>query len=177
MNRFQKIETILGNIILIIAAIVVMIDPENTYEYVLYGLAIVLMLYGLRYLAFYFGMSRFMVGGKIHLFYAAIFIDLGLLTLTMADDPGMYMFWYLLIARLFAGLVDLLNGIQARKLDSPAWKSSLLQGVVNIALVILCVICVKYTGLILYIFCLGLIYSGIAKIVNTCRQNAIIYIQ
>ena len=131
-------------------------------------LSVSLTLYGLRVLLYYFSMARHMVGGKRILYQGLIIFDLGIFTLTVVDNPKIYIILYLLGIHAFAG-----------RFEGP-WRMDMASGVVNVSIAILAVVCGFFLNNmqdIVYIYASGLFYSAVLKIVNALRKTSIIYIQ
>ena len=97
----------------------------------------------------------------------------------MAYNHTVYVILYLLAIHAFAGVVDVMRAMEARRFDGP-WRMDMATGVVNVAIAILAVICGFFLNNmqdIVYIYASGLIYSAVLKIVNALRKTSIIYIQ
>ena len=156
MSLMQRIKSIAAALLMIAAAVAMLI-----------------------YLVYYFSMARHMVGGKRILYQGLIVFDLGIFTLTMAYNHTVYVILYLLAIHAFAGVVDVMRAMEARRFDGP-WRMDMATGVVNVAIAILAVICGFFLNSmqdIVYIYASGLIYSAVLKIVNALRKTSIIYIQ
>ena len=167
------------SVLMIAAAVAMLIYPGTGLAFIALILGASLTLYGLRTLVYYFSMARHMVGGKRILYQGLIVFDLGIFTLTMAYNHTVYVILYLLAIHAFAGVVDVMRAMEARRFDGP-WRMDMATGVVNVAIAILAVICGFFLNSmqdIVYIYASGLIYSAVLKIVNALRKTSIIYIQ
>ena len=179
MSLMQRVKTIVAALLMIAAAVVMLIYPDNGLAFIALILSVSLTLYGLRTLAYYFSMARHMVGGKRILYQGVIVFDLGIFTLTMAYNHTVYVILYLLAIHAFAGVVDVMRAMEARRFDGP-WRMDMASGIVNVSIAILAVICGFFLNNmqdIVYIYASGLIYSAVLKIVNALRKTSIIYIQ
>ena len=104
---------------------------------------------------------------------------MGIFTLTVVDNPKIYIILYLLGIRAFAGVIDILRAMEARRFEGP-WRMDMASGVVNVSIAILAVVCGFFLNNmqdIVYIYASGLFYSAVLKIVNALRKTSIIYIQ
>ena len=52
-----------------------------------------------------------------------------------------------------------------------------MQGIGNIAQVALCLIFINYVEIPVFIYCGGVIYSAVLKIVSSFKRTAIVYVQ
>lgn len=179
MSLMQRIKSIAAALLMIAAAVAMLIYPGTGLAFIALILSASLTLYGLRMLVYYFSMARHMVGGKRILYQGLIVFDLGIFTLTMAYNHTIYVILYLLAIHAFAGVVDVMRAMEARRFDGH-WRMDMATGVVNVAIAILAVICgfiLNNMQDIVYIYASGLIYSAVLKIVNALRKTSIIYIQ
>ena len=179
MSLMQRVRSIVAALLMIAAAVAMLIYPDNGLAFIALILSVSLTLYGLRALVYYFSMARHMVGGKRILYRGVIIFDLGIFTLTMVFNHKIYIILYLLAIHAFAGVVDVMRAMEARRFDGP-WRMDMATGVVNVAIAILAVICGFFLNSmqdIVYIYASGLIYSAVLKIVNALRKTSIIYIQ
>jgi len=177
MSRFQRIVNILIGIVMILGGITIAVVPEAGLVIVVFVLCVALMIYGIRRLVYYFTMARHMVGGQIMLFLGMVIIDLGLFTLTLSGAPQFYIMLYLLAIHGFSGAIDILRALEAKRLGAPSWKFKLATGVIDILIAAACGVFINSVEIAVYIFCAGIIYSGIARIISAFRRTAVIYIQ
>ena len=134
----------------------------------------------IRCLILYFTMARHMVGGASILYKGIIVLDLAIFTLCMVDDPHMYIMLYLLGMHAFAGVMDILLAMEARRFGAPAWKQSLGSGIVNLAVAVSAVVAVLFlhsTTDLVYIYAGCLFYSACSQFVSAFQKTAIVYIQ
>ena len=179
MTLVQRIKSIVSALLMIASAVVMLLYPDGGFAFLALILSVSLTLYGLRTLLYYFSMARHMVGGKRILYQGVILFDLGIFTLTMVDNPKIYIILYLLGIHAFAGVIDILRAMEARRFDGP-WRMDMATGIVNVTIAILAVICGFFLNNmqdIVYIYASGLLYSAVLKIVNALRKTSIIYIQ
>ncbi len=179
MTRWRRFSTIIVGLLTILAAFVIFL-LDDAYKYIILILGLSMLVSGLRYLFYYGRMARHMVGGKIMLVIGAVFISFGLFTLNLSDEPLIYLILYLLGFHAFSGLINLLRALEARQYDAPSWKLTFATGIVNILVAIASPvwgILFKSPDTLTLIYCLGLIYSGIIRIITALRRTAIVYIQ
>lgn len=177
MSSGQRIKNIVIGILIILGSLILIAFPEDGMLIVAGILSISLFIYGIRMLIYYLTMARHMVGGRIMLYIAVIVLDFGMFTMMMTNIPKMYIALYLLAIYAFSGAIDILRALEAKKYQSSAWKLKLISGIINIVIAILCVVFIGSTNMIVYLYCAGLIYSAIVRIVTAFRKTAIVYIQ
>ncbi|WP_026509441.1 MULTISPECIES: DUF308 domain-containing protein [unclassified Butyrivibrio] len=176
MSRIHRINNIIFGIVMLIYAYLMIQTPDEAYPVILAIIALGLMLSGLKELFYFLTMARFMVGGKLSLYKGIITLDFGLLTATLTDIPSFYILMYLAGIHAFAGLVEFLRANEARINGARSWKTKSLHGLVDIGIAVLCFINYKNQETAVVIYSLGLIYSGVLRIISALRKTTIIYI-
>ncbi len=177
MTRFQRIENIILGIVMLAASLVVLAEPEDGLVYISVFLCISLGAMGARYLIYYFRMARNMVGGKAFLFVGILFLDLSLLTYSIADEPRWSIAFYLLGFHVFSGAVNIFKAIKEKQYRSPSWRIDMGQGVGNILIFLFCLFHLRSAEYLTLIYCGGLFYSAVLRILSAFRRTAIVYIQ
>lgn len=177
MTRFQKIREISIAVITALISAVIMTSPADGYLTVISILAVVFMARGVTNVIYYFTMARFMVGGRTSLYTGIILLDLGVITATLTDVPHYYILMYLIAIHAFSGAVKVLRALEARRLHAGSWKLKMGHGIFDIILVIVCLVFIKKMHVAVEIYCFGLVYSSIIRIISACRKTDIVYIQ
>ena len=178
MGKIQRVRNVAEGILLLVMSIVIMILPaEIGFQLAAIVLSVSLFLRGVGMLVYYFTMARNMVGGKLLLYVGIIILDFGMFTITLTDVPHIYLMLYLLATHGFGGVIDILRTLEAKRLESPSWKLNMSQGIVNLAVAVLCIFFLNMTKVLVYLYCAGLIYSAIVRIISAFRKTAIVYIQ
>ncbi len=177
MSSGQRIKNILIGIAIILGALILIAFPEEGIILTASILSISLFIYGIKTLIYYVTMARHMVGGRIMLYLAVVVLDLGMFTMMLTNIPKIYIVLYLVVVYAFAGVVSILRALEAKRYQAPMWKLSLISGIINVVIAILCIIFMRSTNMIVYLYCAGLIYSAIVRIVTAFRETAIVYIQ
>lgn len=179
MNTLQRIKEVLVGLVMIIMATVMLDNYERGFRLIAFILCVTMFALGVKYVVFYFRMARYMVEGRFTLYEGMILVDVGAFGLTLNDFPPMYLIMYLMAIHAFTGAVDLLNALEARKLETP-WKAKLLHGLIDLYIAGSCF----YSGFIakdiesvVYLYALGLFASAVSRIVGAFRRTAIVYIQ
>ena len=175
MTRGKKISNVIIALIMIAMAVVLCI-MEYGYIYVALFLFAALAAMGIKYLWFYVTMARHMVDGRRILLFGVIMLDVGILLLSLYDDPHIYVILYLVGYRVFRGVVEILGATNEHKYGNPSWKFSVLAGVMNILLAVICLIFINDYSVVTYIYGAGLIVSAIRRIISTFRKTDIVYI-
>jgi len=180
MTKMQRFKKILVGLLMLACCAVLVWKPEVGLYIVALILCVSMLAYGIRCLILYFTMSRHMVGGASILYKGIIILDLAIFTLSMVDDPHMYIMLYLLGIHAFAGVLDIMRALEARRLGAPAWRRSLASGIVNLAVAILAVVAVFFlhsTTDLVYLYAACLFYSACTQFVSAFQKTAIVYIQ
>ncbi|MBQ3418112.1 MAG: DUF308 domain-containing protein [Ruminococcus sp.] len=177
MSSGQRIKNIVIGVLIILGCVILIAFPQEGIVITAAILSLSLFIYGITRLIYYFTMARHMVGGRIMLYLGIIILDLGMFTMMLTDIPRIYIVLYLLVIYAFAGAIDVLRSLEAKKYQTALWKLSLISGIINLAVAILCVVFIESPRMIVYFYCAGLIYSAIIRIVTALRKTAIVYIQ
>ncbi len=177
MTKLQRIGNILAGLMMILGAWLILALPEYGYLIIILILGITFTIFGIRNLVYYFTMARFMVGGQTILIYGLLAVDFGMFSGTLVAVPKMYIMVYLVATYAVAGVVSLLRGFEAKRYNAPSWKGKLVYGMINIAAAVLSLVFIRSAAALSIIYGVGLIYSGITRIVLAFRKTAIVYIQ
>lgn len=177
MTRIQRIRNIVGGLFLILSAFLMAKNPPVARLVIIMILGITALIAGIRKLVYYFAMAQYSVGGKAILYQAFILLDLGIFTINLADIRGMYIMIYLLIGYLFYGAINIARAIEIKKSRNGKWWMKLVIGIWYIALTVLCLTQLRSEQMMVYIYCLGLIVTGIGRIITAFSKTAVLYVQ
>lgn len=177
MSYAQRVRSFMAGTGMLLAMLILLIIGDDGVSLVVFILAVSLILRGLRSLIYYLSMAKFMVGGQASLLTGVFLIDLGILSLSLADEGQMFIFLYLAGWNAFSGLVSLLRAREAYRNKGKSWIMNTLYGVVNIGILICCFIYWNSPATLAALYCAGLGYSGILRIINAFRRTEIVYIQ
>ena len=75
-----------------------------------------------------------------------------------------------------SGAVEIMRSLESRKYGASSWRLNLTHGIVNIAISVLSLIFVRNTGMLVYMYSLGLFYFAIMRIIRALRRTAIVYV-
>ena len=176
MTLGKRILKIITGLVMIGFAILLILIPDIAFPMIVGVLALTLVLYALRSIIFYFSMGRHMVGGTRLLIRGVIMLDLGLFAYSLYDVPRIYIVLYLLFIHLFAGVVDVLGALDAKKLEAGSWKLKMATGVINIVVGILCLVFIRSVTMLDYIYCSGLIITALSNIISAFKRTAVLYV-
>ena len=176
MTKWQRVKAILRGILTLLAAPVLLLDPEMGCLLIVMVLGFSMALKGLRMLLYFAVMARHMVGGKVILYQGFILLDLGLFTLSIAEIPSRFIMLYLLLGYLFYGFIGVLRAMEIRKQALGSWRFRLLVSAGDIALGLLCLIKLNSMKWAAGIYCLGTIWSALGRIISVCRPNQRVYV-
>lgn len=175
MRKMTKIKNLLLSMIMI-AFIVVLLS------FIRFGPVLIILLVGaglivsgVRTLIFYITMARYMVGGKRIFFNSILLLDLGVFMMTGSKVSEQLVLFYLTAILAIAGVIDIIRALESKKEGAP-WKGRLLRGMVTIAILILTNIFKKQPNIVVYLFCIELLYYAVSKIISVFRKTAVIYI-
>ena len=176
MTIWHRIRNVLSGVALILISVALFVGGEKAYPFVLGLYALTLELYGLRILVFYFKMARYMVGGKTMLYRGILLLDLGAFAGSLINVPQMYILLYLCGTLAFSGIVDVLRALESKRVGG-SWRLKVSMGGFSILSALFCVIFLHSADMVVYIFCVSLIYSAIVRIINAFRPAPLIAIQ
>ena len=177
MSWFQRVKNIVIGLCMILGAAILLIGADSGCVFVMLILAFSLIVRGISELIYYITMGRFMVGGKLFLFIGVVFLDFGLFTVSLADESKIVVVLYLIGVHAFAGLVNLLRAREAMRYKSPAWRINMAQGVTSLLILAASLIFARDEGMLVLLYCAGLVYSAFLRIYSAFRRTAVVYIQ
>ena len=177
MTKWQRIKSIFGSLVALAFVPLLIEDPDVGCMAILLVLGIAAALAGLRMVIYYVSMARHMVGGKIILYIGVILFDFGLFSFGIADIPKQYIMLYLMLGHLFYGLVEILRAMEIRKRKLGSWRFKLLIGLGNLALGVLCLVQINSSKMTVYIYCMGLLWSALGRIVSAFRPASVVYVE
>ncbi len=177
MTKAGRIGNIFAGLCIILVGVLLAMFPDKAYPFVVSLLGLTMMVSGIRSLVYYFSMAKHMVGGKTVLYRAVLIIDMALLTSSLNDVPLFFVVMYLAGLHGFTGFVDIMSAREAKMLQAGSWKLKFTSGVINVIVAGVCIAFLSNTAVAAEIYALGLIYSGVIRIVQACRRTASVYIQ
>lgn len=181
MTRTKRIWNIISGVFMILMGLGLFIDPKGGLSVVAFILSLTFTVRGFQALWYYVTMARFMVGGRRSLYRGFIFLELGLLTNTMRRKaPELYIVLYLAGLLAFSGVVEILAGLEARKLKAPAYRTHMINGATDLFVAIAVLIggfVINSITIVMYGYGAGLIYTGAVRIGAAFRRTSIVYIQ
>ena len=176
MRIRDRIINVAIAVILILAILIQVLVPGLGYSIVVLILCASLLIYGIRQLIYYFTMARHMVDGKKILYLGILIVDAGLFTLSLSNVPPLYIMLYLIAVYAFAGVMRILRALEEKKMGSPAFKWTLLNGILHILIAALCAVFIRSADIAVYIYGAGLFISAIMRLVKAFRKNEVLYI-
>jgi uncharacterized membrane protein HdeD (DUF308 family) len=176
MSKLQRVNSFIFGVLMLIMAAFMLEFRDSSYMFILFFLGMGYFITGIGRLIYFFTMARYMVGGKVSLYRAVILIDFAVLTLSLADVPKIYILLYLAVINVFAGIVEVLRANETRVNGSKNFKLKLFHGIFNIVIAVCCIVFLKYPHTAVIIYCIGLVYSAIIRIVTAFRRSTFVYI-
>lgn len=176
MNILKKVLSIVWLLVVLVLSYCMIVEPELGHIVIVFVIGVGLMLTGIKYLVFYFRMAKHMVGGKGIFYYGVMYLNLGVFTATLFDIPQVYIMLYLLGMCLFFGFISIMRSFEMKKMESH-WRSKFVEGLGYIFIAILGMVFIQSMLATSIIYCAGLLYSAIMRIIASFRQTSIVYIQ
>ena len=111
------------------------------------------------------------------LIQGVVILDFAMITGSLADVPKIYILLYLIAVHAFSGVVEVLRAMEARKTVEGPWKMKFTHGIVNFLLAIACLVFIRNSNTALMIYCIGLMYSAVMRILSAFRKTAFVMIE
>ena len=167
MSKLQRFNSFIGGLFTVFFGFALYWAPFMGIDMISIVMTAALLLLGIKSLYF-------------SLFAGIILTDLGVCAYMMQSFPPVYIMIYLLLIHSFYGATDIMVALRARRLKSKSWRIKLFTGLGNLTLGVLAII-FGFTGedifSVIYIYALGVIYTGIMRMANAFRRTAVPYIQ
>lgn len=177
MSMTQRIKSVLiGLLMLAIGIAAELVKGEYMIFFVALFLCLALIGAGIRYIAFYFQMSRHMIGGFNQLVTGIMLIDAGLMLLSLNGKPNIFIALYLVGINVFAGGLTAYRALTQKRMGEQHWKLRFFRGVLTVLLGIGCLFFVQSDDYLMMIYGFGLIASGVLRIAEAFRPTDIVYI-
>jgi uncharacterized membrane protein HdeD (DUF308 family) len=175
MKKITKIKNLVIGLAMLVFAVLLFLNPTYGPPVIIALTAIGLLLEGISSLIFYCTMAVHMTGGRKLLFRSILILDLGAFLLTGFTGSSTLIMMYLMGFLAVSGGISIIRALESKKEGAP-WKGKVAGGAIAIAAFIVGSIFMSNPLTMVIIFCLGLLYSGINRIVNVFRKTAVIYI-
>ena len=176
MSKIQRIKSMIEGLGMLGAAALMAILSDEGYYLVALLFCITLLNNAVNTLIYYLSIARYSVGGKIHLYKAIILLDFGMFVFSLDDVPRTYVLIYLVLVNLIQGIICIMRALESKK-NNGRWRLKLSEGVITVAIAVLCVIFNNSVNVMVYIYSFGLVCSGFVHIADAFRKTAIVYIQ
>ena len=177
MSNFQRVQNVVIGLCMILCAVILLAGEDDGCYLVMLILAFSLIIRGIAELIYYVTMARHMVGGKLILFIGVVLVDFGIFTISLADESKVVVVLYLIGFHAFAGLINLLRAREAMRYKSSAWRINMAQGVTSLLILAASLLFARDQGMLVLLYCAGLVYSAVLRIYSAFRRTAIVYIQ
>ena len=166
MTKLQKINSAITGSLMLLMSAFMLIYPSEGILTVIVLLTLSLALGGIRRIVYYITLARYMVGGWRILFQGVIVLDIGIFTMTFAKVDTRYVMLYLIAVNLFNAAVDILKSLESRRISAPSWTWKLMAGLLELVLALLGIFFLNSIRLATLLYCLGLIYSGVVRVIS-----------
>ncbi len=176
MNKTQKIRSLFAGILMILGGFTLLIFGEDSIPIIIFIYATIILISAIQSFFYYFTMAKYMVGGKKILGKAIILLDLAIFTSVVIRVPTGFIILYLIGIHLFESVIDIFNALEAKRLGASVWRLRLFSGIYNSVLFVFGIFSFRRPVITVTIYAIGIITSGIVKIVNCFRRTATVYI-
>ena len=85
MNVVQRVRSVIIGILLIISAFFIAFFPDSGHIIAILILGTTLIVYGIRFLLYYFNLAKNMVDGRMFLYISIIMIDIGAMSFAFGN--------------------------------------------------------------------------------------------
>lgn len=176
MTLGKRIREIIQAMLVMASAVIIAVEKENGLLMIVSIMSFTLAIGGISNLIYYFRMAKYMVGGETILYRGIVQMNLGFMSMAMSNAPTEIVFIYLLGFYLVSGVFKVMRSIEAKRLGG-RWRLKMANGILDILISAACVVFMNHPDIIIYIYCSGLIYSSILRIIAATRKTAVVYIQ
>ena len=121
-----------------------------------------------------------MVGGKSTLYRGIIALDIALFISSSVALSDYIVMFYLIFFYAFYGFIDVLRAFEAKFNGASLLNFKLITGILSILFAIALLVIGIIIGdkeVVVYGYCLMLVYSAVVRIVTAFRKPSIVYIQ
>ena len=176
MTKLQRVRNIFVALVMLMVAAVMLYYGAESFLFVVTFLAISILASGVGTLFYYFTMARYTVGGKTMLYKGVILLEIGLFTWSINDVPRVYILIYLAAIHAFSGLVEVLRARETGLQGFRHYKLKLTHGIVDIAMALCCLLFIGSARTAVNIYCAGVAYSALMRIITACRRAPVYHI-
>ena len=175
MRKATRIKNLVIALIMIAFAIILLTIPQFGPLLTILVLGAGMIISGIRSLIYYFTMAKNMVDGKKVLYRSIFILDVGAFLMAGYNGSEQLILLYLMGLLAISGGMDLIRALELKKEGAP-WKRRLASGLIAMILLIAALFSMSDPQLVVYIFCIGLFYSAVVRIISIFRKPAVIYI-
>ena len=176
MTKAGRIRNFIIGFLTVCMGVLIAISLDSAYRFAVFTLSLSLFIYSLRQFVYYAKMARHMVDGRIVLYRAIITFDLGIFTMSLSDVPAIYIMMYLIIIHLITGGIGIMRAMETRR-GGGHWKLNFARSLIDVLIAVICIIFIRSITFATFIYGIGLINSGVIRIISSVRRNAIVFIQ
>ena len=177
MSNSRRLWEIFVAVITIFGAVVLMFVPDIAFSLIAAFVGLALTFRGLKFLIYYLTHARLMVGGKRLLLVGLILFDMGVFASLIYDQTQFLTIIYVIAIHAVWVVLRFARAVSNKGDGNPGWKLDFAQGIGNLIQVILCLVFINSIEIPVFIYCIGVIYESVLKIVAACRKTGIVYVQ
>lgn len=177
MSKTKRVWNIFVAFFTIFGALVLMLVPDLAFSLIAACVGLMLTLRGLKFLIYYVTHAQHMVGGKRLLLVGLILFDMGVFASLIYDQTQFLTIIYVIAIHIVWVVLRFARAVSNKGDGNPGWKIDLAQGIGNLIQVILCLVFINSIEIPVFIYCIGVIYTAVLKIIASCKRTAIVYVQ
>ena len=177
MSNAKRIAKVFKGLLMLLGSLLLLLNPDDGYLLVVFILDVGLLLYALRQIIYFFTMARYTVGGLITLYKGILVFDFSLFVFGLRSTPQKFVMLYLIIGIAFSGGIDVLEALEAKKLQAGSWKYRCFYGSIKLLAAAVCCFCLDSIGTVTLVYAAGLAHSALSEIITAFRRSAIVYIE
>ena len=162
---------------MILASILLLVDPENGSVLIVFILDLILIVTGIRLLVYYFTMARYMVDSGGILYKAAIFLDFGLFVFNLDNVPQRATMLYLIGIFGATGFIRLLKVFEVKRSGGKFWAVTFIIGVGRVIIAIVSLFFLDSLTVMSALFCVGLLNTAASHFMTAFRRSAVVYVE
>ena len=162
---------------MILASIVLLLDPQDGCYVIVLLLDIVLIAAGTRLIVYYITMARFMVDSEGILYKAIILLDFGMFIFNLDDFPMHAVMFYLIGIFGATGFIRLLKVFEVKRSGGKFWHVTFFVGIGRILIAIASLFFLDSVMMMSVLYCVGLLNTAVSHIISAFRPTAVAYVE
>ena len=172
----RRIFSFLVGVVMILTAFFIWDNPYIGQILVAFFILVGFLIKGIKALVYYFSLARYKIGGISVLYRGLLFINLSLFTLSLHSIPVEYAMIYIIVVTAASGAVDFLRALEVKRTSDKRWILKMIPGILQVVLSLACLFMMNSPDMLVSVYGLSLIFSGIGRIIKAFRRAAVLYV-